>query len=83
MPLDGVLLLHLVSFPVKSVGVLPGISFDAELGLKCSNLNQLTSLPLPAVIVMGKNRRTGDDGRKYSSSTQKETETFQSFEYHH
>lgn len=61
------MLLHLVSFPVKSVGVLPGISFDAELGLK------LTSLPLPALIVMDKNRTTGDDDRKCSSSVQKET----------
>lgn len=83
MPLDGALLLHLVSFPVKSVGILPGISFDAELGLKYSSLNQLTSLPLPALIVMGKNRTTADDDRKYSSRVQKETKNFQSFKYHH
>lgn len=33
------------------------ISFDAGFGVKCSNLNWLTSTPLPTVIVVvGENR---------------------------
>lgn len=44
---------------MKSVGVLPMISFDAGFGVKCLNLNQLTSTPLlTGIFVVGESRMT-------------------------